>query len=110
MEKAKADANGYFELTDVEPGQVVISAEHLAYNKGDKLIYNITSDTEANVTLYLSKKETPSIIDPQLKFTGEVTVRKYDKVSGDIKVGEDIVVPIKVVENGDGGEITIEDL
>ena len=110
MEKAKADANGYFELNDVEPGQVVISAEHLAYNKGDKLIYNITSDAEANVTLYLSKKETPSIMEPQLKFTGEVTVRKYDKASGDIKIGEDIVVPIKVVESGDGGEITIEDL
>ena len=110
MEKAKADANGYFELNDVEPGQVVISAEHLAYNKGDKLIYNIVSGTEANVTLYLSKKETPSIIEPQLKFTGEVTVRKYSKANEDVKVGEDIVVPIEVVESGDGGEITIEDL
>ena len=110
IEKAKADANGYFELNDVEPGQVVISAEHLAYNKEDRLIYNITSDTEANVTLYLSKKETPSIMEPQLKFTGEVTIRKYDKGNEDVKVGEDIVVPIEVVESGDGGEIIIEDL
>ncbi|MBU5316101.1 carboxypeptidase-like regulatory domain-containing protein [Clostridium bornimense] len=110
IEKTKADGNGEFQLNDVEPGQVVIAAEHLAYNKGNKLIYNISSNSEVNVTLYLSKREIPITMEPQLKFTGEVTVRKYDKAKGNVKVGEDIIVPIKVVESGDGGEINIEDL